>query len=181
MSLLTVTANTQPLPFMPSKNKLGEIKPVSSDSLFGGITNDLAELIAPAYTWGITIITILFVIGTVVMILSMIFKNGLWQKYGQGTMSISFLVMLMLRGLPIIILSVQSSADFSKLLSDSLAVLNYAAILLGLAGVAISFLFKFGHKLIGHPDFHRWSRNLLSVSIIMTVFAIVIPVIFPTI
>lgn len=178
-SVFPLYTSANPLPFMPDKDS--EIKPVSSDSLFGGLTRDIGEIVAPLYGWGITIITALFVIGAVVMILSMIFKNGQWQKYGQGTMFISFVVMLVLRGMPIIFLSVRSSADIDSLLNSSLTVLSSSAVILGLIGIAVSFLFKFGYRLIDHPDFHRWARNLMSVSIMMMLFAIVIPILFPTI
>lgn len=179
--IMPLQAHAAPLPFMPSFDKDKEITAVSSDSFLGGITRSLGELVAPAYSWGITIITTLFVVGTVVMILSTIFKNGQWQKYGQGTMLISFIVMLVLRGLPIIILSIRTADDIDILFSNALTSLSYSAIFLGMVSIAVSFLFRFGYHLIEHPEFHRWSRNLLSVSILMMILAISIPILFPII
>lgn len=170
-----------PLPFMPEKDEYKEITPVSSNELFGGITKGIDQIFAPIYSWGVSIITALFIIGTVVMIASIIFKNGQWQQYGQRTMLFSFVGMLLMRGMPILILSIQNSNDFDSLLNKVIDVLSYSTIYIGFVGIAVSFLFRFGHKLIEHPDFHRWSRHLLSVSIIMIMFAIIVPYVFPLI
>jgi hypothetical protein len=168
------------LPFMPSSEEQ-EIKPVSSDELFGGIIDTVENGITPFYSWGVTIITAIFIVGTVVMVLALLFKNGQWQKYGQGTMFISFIVMIVLRGLPILILSIQTMDDFDLLISKVVTTLCYSTIFIGLVGIAASFLFRFGERLIEHPDFYRWSKNLLTVSILMMVFSIIIPLVFPII
>lgn len=165
------------LPITPKKNQ--EIKPVSSETLFGGLLKDLTEIVKPVYDWGIFIITAIFIIGSIVMILSMIVKNGQWQKYAQVTMFISFVVMLVLRGFPILILSVKSMGDVNILLTKLVSQLSGAAVFLGLTGIAASLLFRFFYKLIEHPDFHRWSKNLLGVSVIMMISSIVIPILFP--
>ncbi|MDX1806479.1 MAG: hypothetical protein R3267_05605 [Paenisporosarcina sp.] len=179
-SPLMVKATQAPLPFMPKKHE-GQIEEVSSDSLFGGISDALASLIGPAYSWGIIIITGIFVVGTLVMIMSVLFKNGQWQKFAQGTMFISFVVMLLLRGLPILILSIRNANDIDVLLRDGLLSLSYAAIFLGIISISVSLLFRLGYKLIEHPEFHRWSKNLISVSVLMMILAIAIPILFPII
>lgn len=176
--IMALAAN-KPLPFMPDKNENQEIKPTSTDSLLGGITDGIGELIGSSYGWGINIITGIFVVGTLVMIMSVLFKNGQWQKYAQGTMFISFLVMLLMRGLPILILSIRNTHDIDVLLQDALMSLSYAAVFLGIISISVSLLFRFGYKLIEHPEFHRWYRNLISVSVLMVLLAIVIPILFP--
>ncbi|WP_306010110.1 MULTISPECIES: hypothetical protein [Bacillus] len=180
--LVPLQANASaPLPFMPSKEENREIKPVSSESLFSGITSTFKELITPVYSWGVTLITALFIVGTVVMIMSLLFKNAQWQKFGQGTMLYSFIVMLVLRGLPILILSIRSANDVDLLLNQVISILSYSTVFIGLVGIAASFLFRFGFRLIEHPDFHRWSKNLLTVSIMMMIFSFVVPFLFPLI
>jgi len=167
------------LPFkLPSKDE-AEIKPVDSEGFLGAIIGDLGALIAPAYSWGVSFITILFVVGTLVMIMSALFKNGQWQKYGQITMLLSFLTMLLLRGLPIVVLSIRTTSDINILLSESLSMLGFAAIFLCFISVGVSFLFGFGYRLIEHPEFHRWAKNLRGVSVLMLLFAIAIPYLFP--
>ena len=177
--VLPSQASAKPLPFMPDKKGDELITPTSSDSLFGGIAGSLESLLRSLYNWGVIIITALFVIGTLVMILSILFRNGQWQKYAQGTMFISFVVMLVLRGMPILLLSIKSSKDIDILLHDLISALSNAAIFLGITSIFVSLLFRFGYRLIEHPEFHRWSKNLLSVSILMMIFSIVIPIIFP--
>ncbi|MDQ0271242.1 vacuolar-type H+-ATPase subunit I/STV1 [Cytobacillus purgationiresistens] len=163
---------------MPDKEDL-EIKPTSSKTLFGGVMESLGSLVSPLYSWGITIITIIFLAGVVAMIMSILFRNGQWQKYGQSTIYISFIVLLILRGLPILILSMQSSQDVDALLNSAITMLSYSALYLGLISIAVSLLFRLGYKLIEHPDFHRWSKNLVSVSLLMMAFAVLVPYVFP--
>lgn len=170
---------TQSLPFEIPKRDFSTIKPNDGASLFGDITTGLGGIAAPIYTWSVVILTILFVTGTLVMILSALFKNGQWQKYGQITMLMSFLTMLVLRGLPIVILSIKSAADVDLLLKNALSLLGFGAVFLCLISIAVSFLFAFGYKLIEHPEFHRWSKNLRGVAALMLLFAIVIPWLFP--
>lgn len=179
--LFPTYAFAAPLPFMPEKDPDRKIEAVSGDSLFGGILNDLEELLGPVYGYGVTIITAFFIIGSVVMVMSILFKNGQWQKYGQTTMLFSFLGMMTLRGLPVVVLSIHSMADLGLLLHYFLKVLSYSTVFIAFVGIAASFLFRFGHRLIDHPDFYRWSKNLFTVSLIMMSFAIAIPLIFPAI
>jgi len=174
-----VVVSADSLPFDIPKNDLSQIKPVSSDSLFGGLLNDFGGTMAPVYKWGVKYITILFVVATLVMILSALFKNGQWQKYAQLTMMLSFFAMLVLRGLPIIVLSIQKPSDVDILLQESLSMLSFGVIFLCVISIAVSFLFSFGYQLIEHPEFHRWAKTLRSVSILMMVFAIIIPWLFP--
>lgn len=170
---------TNALPFKIPENDYSNIQPDESDALFNGILNGIGGIAAPIYSWAVVILTILFVTGTLVMILSALFKNGQWQKYGQITMLMSFLTMLVLRGLPIIILSIQSSEDVDLLLRETLSLLGFGAVFLCLISVSVSFLFNFGYQLIAHPEFHRWAKNLRGVAALMLIFAIVMPWLFP--
>lgn len=137
--------------------------------------------IVPAYSWGIIIITSTFVVGALMMILSALFKNGQWQKFGQNSMFWSFITLLLMRGMPILILSIRNTNDVDLLLQEFIITLSYSAIYLGVISIAASGLFKMGHKLIGHPEFYRRSRTLVMVSVIMVALSLGIPKIFPQI
>ena len=176
---LPLTTLAAKLPFDP--NRQHEIKPVESSDFLGGLISTFTDIVTPLYGWAVNIISVLFVIGAVVMMLAVLFRNGQWQKYAQGTMFYSFITMLILRGLPIIILSIRTQNDIDVLLQESLTSLSSFAIFLGILSISASLLFRFGYKLIEHPDFHRWSKNLLSVSALMMVLAIAIPWLFPQI
>jgi len=128
--------------------------------------------------WGIKAITVLFILGVLLMIMSIIFKNGQWQKWGQSTMLWSFLAMLALRAIPLTILSVRSGMDVNEAFTALISSLTQIAIFLGVIGVLLSLLFKFAYKLIEHPEYHRWSKNVLNVSIIMMFFAMIGPFVF---
>ncbi|MEV6689047.1 hypothetical protein AB0N28_27505, partial [Streptomyces sp. NPDC051130] len=128
--------------------------------------------------WGVKAITVLFILGVLLMIMSIIFKNGQWQKWGQSTMLWSFLAMLALRAIPLIILSVRSGMDVNEAFTALISSLTQIAIFLGVIGVLLSLLFKFAYKLIEHPEYHRWSKNVLNVSIIMMFFAMIGPFVF---
>lgn len=128
--------------------------------------------------WGAKAITVLFILGIILMIMSIIFKNGQWQKTAQALMLWSFISLLMVRAIPITILSFKSGVDVDDAFTALLASLSQIAIFLGVVGIMLSFLFRFAHKLIDHPEYHRWSKNVLNVSIIMMFFAAVAPFIF---
>lgn len=166
---------------IPPINLDQEINPDKDTDLLGGIAQTFAELIVPAYGWGIIFITSTFVLGALLMILSAIFKNGQWQKLGQNSMFWSFISLLLMRGLPILILSIRNTNDVDSLLNEFIITLSYSAIFLGVISIASSGLFKLGHKLIGHPEFYRRSRTLVMVSVIMVALSLVIPKIFPQI
>lgn len=174
-------ATVDSLPFKFTEKDFSKIESTGGNGLFNGIIGDLGQLASPLYSWGIKIITITFVLATVVMILSALFKNGQWQKYAQTAITMSFVSLLVLRGLPILILSVRHTDDIDLLFQDALSMLGFSVIFLCLISFAVSFLFSFGYKLIEHPEFHRWSKTLRSVSVMMLLFAIVIPWLFPII
>lgn len=180
---ITAFANT-PLPFMPSKDEFQDnhqFKSTSTESLTDGLLHDLTNVLEPVYDWGITIITAAFIIGTIIMILSLITKNGQWQKFGQNTMFFSFIVLLLLRGLPVIILSIQSMKDITLMLDAFISALSQTSVYIGMIGIGVSMLFLYGFKLIGHPNFYRWSRALVAGSSIMIALSLIVPILFPTI
>lgn len=151
----------------------------SSDKFLEGIYSGLSKELTPFYGWAVDLFTVLFVIGTIVMILSIAFKNGQWQKYAQGTMMITFIIMLLMRGLPIIVLSINSTHDIDSLFIGGVSLLSSIAIMIAVMSIGISADFKFNYHMIEHPKYHRWSRNLFSVAILMTVLSILVPWIFP--
>lgn len=151
----------------------------SSDSLLDGIYSDMSGLASPLYGWAIDFFTVMFVVGTIVMIMSIAFKNGQWQKYAQGTMLITFIIMLLMRGLPIILLSINTTEDIDILFTAGVSLLSAIAIMIAVMSVGISADFKFNYNMIQHPKYDRWSRNLLGVAILMTFLAILVPWIFP--
>lgn len=177
LSLFTVTNIPIPIP----RQDHSKIEAINSRDLFGGLLTDFTGIMTPIYSWGIKAITILFIVATLVMIMSALFKNGQWQKYGQVTMLLSFVSMLLLRGLPIIVLSIRASEDVDALLQETMSMLSFGVIFLCLISFAVSYLFGFGYKLIEHPEFHRWAKTLRSVSVLMVIFAIAIPWLFPII
>lgn len=151
----------------------------SSDSFLDGIYSSMSGLASPLYGWAIDIFTVMFVIGTIVMIMSIAFKNGQWQKYAQGTMLITFVIMLLMRGLPIILLSINSTEDVDILFTAGVSLLSAVAIMIAAMSMGISADFKFNYHMIEHPKYHRWSRNLFGVAVLMTFLAILVPWIFP--
>lgn len=173
LSILVPLQNAHAMPMLPDPQK-GSVEP-SSKNFADGIYSEIGGFMIPFYGWAIDFITITFLLGTIVMILSIMFKNGQWQKYAQGTMLITFVVMLLMRGVPIIVLSITSPDDIDMMLLSGVNVLGAVAIFIAAISLPISLLFKFGYHLIEHPKYHRWSRNLLSVAALMTALALIIP------
>lgn len=171
--ILTPHQNTYAITMLPDPRK--ESAEPSSNNFLESIYSEIGGSMAPLYGWAIDIFTITFLVGTIVMILSIMFKNGQWQKYAQSTMLITFIVMLLMRGVPIIMLSITSPDDIDMMLLSGVNVLGVVAIFIAAISLPISMLFKFGYHLIEHPKYHRWSRNLLSVAALMTALALIIP------
>ncbi|MFJ7890387.1 hypothetical protein ACIQYL_20205 [Lysinibacillus xylanilyticus] len=128
--------------------------------------------------WGIKAITVMFILGVLLMIMAIIFKNGQWQKWGQSTMLWSFIAMLGIRAIPLTILSVKSGMDVNEAFTALISSLSQMAIFLGVIGLLLSLLFKFAFRLIEHPEYHRWSKNVLNVSLLMMLFATIGPFVF---
>lgn len=178
--------NTSSLILDPTKqnneiiSKDGQIIP--NDSNIDGVIDHLLEISGVSTVsfmdWGIKAITILFILGVILMIMAIIFKNGQWQKWGQSTMLWSFLSMLIVRAIPITILSFRNGVDVNEAFSALILSLTQMAIFLGVIGVLLSYLFKFAYKLIEHPEYHRWSKNVFNVSLIMMMFALIAPFVF---
>lgn len=169
------------IPGIPPINGNNKIQPDPSSTLLEDTVGSFVPTVIKFHYWGIIIITAVFVIGALVMILSALFKNGQWQKYGQTSMFFSFIIMLVWRGGPILALSIRNTTDVDTLLQDFIITLSYSAIFLGAISIATSILFRFGYNLIEHPEFHRRSKALVMVSVLMMIFAIAIPKLFPLI
>lgn len=130
------------------------------------------------FDWGILAINVLFLAGIIGMIMAMIFKNGQWQKYSQLTMFWSLATMLILRGVPMIIFSTQTGADVDNTFDTFVIAMSMLSIMFGFSGILTSILFKIFNHFIDHPEFYRWSKNSLNVSIVMMIFALSAPTIF---
>lgn len=180
LSALPVST-TYAMPNMPVPPTGKTIEPSEGNNFADSIYSEIGGFMTPFYGWAVDFLTISFVIGTIAMILSIMFKNGQWQKYAQSTMLTTFIVMLLMRGVPIVILSIHSPEDVDQLLLGGVEVLKGIGIFIAVISIPISLLFKFGHHLIEHPKYHRWSRNLIGVAVLMTVLSMVVPWIFPQI
>lgn len=156
----------------------GQIKSDGSFSFTDDISDKLTFLGTSGFDWFLKGITILFIIGVIAMIMAMIFKNGQWQKYAQTTMLWSFVSLMLLRGIPIVILSFKTKADVDAAFSTALSTISEVAVFIGLIGISISLLFKFGHTLIKHPEYYKWYKNARNISVIMILFAFFGPIIF---
>lgn len=151
---------------------------LSNGGLFDSINGTGMESAIKALHWAVEFITIIFVIGVIVMIFSIIFKHSQWQKYAQSTLLWSFLALIIFKALPFIIFSVQKFSDVDNLFETTLTVVQQAALYIGIVGISLSLLFKFAHKLIKHPEFFKWQKTSRNMSIIMIFFSIIGPFVF---
>lgn len=124
---------------------------------------------------GVKALLILFGLGILVMIMSAIFKNGQWQKYAQGTLLWSFLAICILRGIGLLIVTIQSVNDVENLLALGLTWMTHIALFLGLVGFVVSLMYKFAHALIKHPDYYKSSKLSFGVSLVMIMLALFVP------
>ncbi|MDD1505322.1 hypothetical protein PVA17_21615 [Lysinibacillus sp. CNPSo 3705] len=171
------------LPLKPPPGNFDENHMVVADEqTFDGVLDNLFAVGAKAtekiFTWGINAITIMFLCAVIMMIMAIIFKNGQWQKFAQTLMLWTFLGMLSLRAVPMIILSFRSEGDVDDAFSTVLLAISQMTIFIGLIALMLSLLFRLAHKLIAHPEYHRWSKNTLNVSLMMILFALIGPFIF---
>lgn len=169
------------IPNTPNVQDPRNIEQVSTESLFSGILSDISGSAVIFFDLVATFLVIAFMFGIIFMLLSFLMKNGQWQKFAQGTMMGSFFALLVIRGYPILVYSVQNSEEFASFFEQTAIVLSYTSLFIGLISIAVSFLFKFGHRLIEHQDFYRWSKNLFGVAVVMMIFSVVVPIVFPLI
>lgn len=150
----------------------------SNEDIFNTV-NTLVEQGTPAaLDWGTKGITVIFIAAVLLMIMAIIFKNGQWQKFAQSSMLWSFIAMMVIRAIPLTILSIQGGMDVDDAFNTMIAGLTQLSLFLGVTGIMLSFLFRFIHKLIKHPEYHRWSKNVFSMSLLMMLFALVGPLLF---
>ncbi|MGE7843637.1 hypothetical protein ACQKNX_23010 [Lysinibacillus sp. NPDC093712] len=150
----------------------------SLDGLYSNLTELGAKGTEKVFSWGISAITILFLCAVIMMIMAILFRNGQWQKFAQTTMLWSFLSMIAIRAIPIVVLSFRSELDVDDAFSTALIAISQITIFIGLTALMLSLLFRFAYKLIEHPEYHRWSKNTLNISIMMIFFALIGPYIF---
>ena len=168
----------------PSKNggvdENGDFITNGSDlsSTLDKLKTESSFLTVDVWDVGLKIITIFFILGVLLMIMSIIFKNGQWQKWAQGTMLVSFVAMIFIRGIPIVILSFKSKMDVHEAFDGLLIVLEQVTIFMGITGLFLGLLFRLAYKLIEHPEYHRWSKNVIGISAAMMFFSIFGPMIF---
>lgn len=151
---------------------------LTNDAFNNFINTDGMELAINALHWAVQVITILFVVGIIAMIFSIIFKHAQWQKYAQSTLLWSFLSLVLFKALPFLIFSVQKFNDVDNLFEIALTTVQQAALYLGVIGISLSVLFKFGYKLIRHPEFFKWQKTARNMSVIMILFSIIGPFVF---
>ena len=170
-------------PLKPSSGNFDENHMIVADeNSFSEVVTSLQDLGAKStekiFTWGINCITIIFLCAVIMMIMAILFKNGQWQKFAQTTMLWTFLGMLAIRAVPIVILSFRSENDVDVAFSTALIAISQFTIFIGLTALMLSLLFRLAYKLIEHPEYHRWSKNTLNVSIMMIFFALIGPYLF---
>jgi len=153
----------------------------NTEDMFGGILTDLLGATDGFMNIVALFLVITFLFGVMFLLLAIMMKNGQWQKFGQMTMMGSFVSLLVVRGFPIFIYSIENKEGIMSLFEQTAILLSYTCIFIALLSIATSFLFRFGFRLIEHPDFYRWSKNLFGVAIAMIIFSIAVPFIFPMI
>ncbi|WP_066412762.1 hypothetical protein [Sutcliffiella cohnii] len=141
-------------------------------------SNKFDSWIAPVYTFGINILTIIFIAGIIGMSFSIITKTGHWMKWAWGSMIISFIVLLILRIGPILLLTT-NVIGITLIVNDSIHLLKvtafWAAIGMVLVGLAIRLL----HIVVSHhPEYFRWSQGLFVGAFILGFLSGVIPLLF---
>lgn len=151
---------------------------LTTNGLSNFVNGTAMETAIKSLQWAVDIISIIFVVGVIAMIFSIIFKHGQWQKYAQSTLLWTFFSLIILKALPFIIFSLQNFNDVDNLFDSALIMTQQAAIYIGVIGISLSLLFKFSHKLIKHPEFFKWQKTSRNMSIIMISFSIIGPFVF---
>ncbi|MFE7064515.1 hypothetical protein ACFVAD_20480 [Sutcliffiella sp. NPDC057660] len=156
---------------MPFESKDG------STGLFSGLTDSMSSALPGIYETGMNVISIFFIVAVIGYSMSLLFKNGQWMKWSAGVMMSSLLVILVLRGGPILFYST-TVIGVPALIKDIINFLTTTGVFIAIGMLLTSLLFRFTYKLIKHPDYHRWSRRLMVGSVLVAILSTTVPIIF---
>lgn len=171
-----VSAVNKILPAKRDPNTM-PITPTDSSGFFQSMMTSLDSSLPAVYEVGMNVITIIFIVAVIGYAMALLFKNGQWMKWSAGIMLSSLVVILLLRGGPILFYST-TVMGVPTLIKDIMSFLTATGVFIAVGMLLTSLLFRFNYKLLRHPDYHRWSRRLLVGSILVATLSTVIPVVF---
>lgn len=143
------------------------------ESVFSSITN--IDFWIQMINTGANVLAITFLVSFLIMILAATFKQGQWKKYAQGTALFTLIGMICLRAFPFTILAIPTLTQADAFIDLILLILLQSILFVALIGIAVGLLFRFGYKLIEHPDFYKSYRTVTTVSIVVVIFSIIVP------
>ena len=142
-------------------------------NVFTAITD--SNVWVKAINTGATALAVIFLVSFLVMIMAATFKHGQWKKFAQGTAVATLIGTICLRAFPFIILSVPSLEQTDYFMNLVLLLLLQCILFVALIGIAVGLLLRFGYRLIEHPDFYKSYRTVITVSIVVVVFSVIVP------
>ncbi|WP_251609855.1 hypothetical protein [Priestia koreensis] len=162
--------------FVPKQGDMKiEAKSIGSGTSF--MSDTLNGLLPKVMDVGIKVITIMFVAAVIVMAFALLMKNGQWTKIGTGVMISSFVAIIMLRVVPIFMLT-SDRMNITLFVNDALDLLKHISFVAAIGMVIIGFFIRFLHQLLNHPDYFRWSKRLYIGALILTILSTFIPILF---
>jgi hypothetical protein len=161
-------------PFVPKETPADPLAPKDMDKDFGLTTQLLEGSMPIVYGTGMTLITITFVVAVIVLVMAMIFKNGQWTKWSTGVMITTLILILFLRGLPILFFS-SNAIGLTVIISDALSLAKSTGIYVSILMLFVGLLFRFNYSLINHKEFSRWSKRLFVGSVLTALLISVMP------
>ncbi|UNL87529.1 hypothetical protein [Priestia koreensis] len=162
--------------FVPKQGDMKiEAKRIDSGTSF--MSDTLNGLLPKVMDVGIKVITIMFVAAVIVMAFALLMKNGQWTKIGTGVMMGSFVAIIMLRVVPIFMLT-SDRMNITLFVNDTLDLLKHISFVAAIGMVIIGLFIRFLHQLLNHPDYFRWSKRLYIGALILTILSTFIPILF---
>lgn len=146
-------------------------------TLLSDLRRGFEGLMEPVYQIGIEILTIVFIASIISLTIASIMRNGQWTKWGTAAMFFSFLSLLLLKLIPIMVLT-KTTSEITLLASKGIILLQETSLYLSIFVLIVGFVLKAAHKVYRHPDYYRWSKSLFFGGTIMLVLSFAAPVIF---
>ncbi len=139
------------------------IAPPEDDSAVGKLTNWIMDLmmggIPKAYELFIMFLVIGFLGGVVFFAVSIMMKNGVWQKNSLNTMITTFIFFMAAHLIPILVLT-NSVTGFTLIVTSILEALKEIGIRVSIILILVGLAFRLYYLAEEHPGYLRRSKML---------------------
>lgn len=128
------------------------------------------------YNIGFKLFSIIFVAAILAMAGAITVKNGQWMKWSSNAMIFTLIAIILLKVIPILFLTIDVSG-FNQILTSITELIVHSLFYIAFAMFLISLFLKMLHRMFKHPKYFKWSRSLITGSILVIVLSVIMPIV----